>query len=330
MRSGIANHHEGFLHEAACYDSDDDFLSIAVPFLEDGLRAGEPTVVALGEGGSRLLKESIPATSGLSFLPDDGYPRPASALKQFHELVRGYVFAGAEQVRIIGEVPHPGTGTAWEPWARYEAAINHALSGFPLWGLCVYDTRFTPAEVLTDVKRTHPMLATPDGGHVTNADYTDPATFLSGYEPRYIDPLERSAPAVELLSPTPEAARKATAAEGGRSGLTAEEVEGLVMAVSESVSNGIRHGKPPVEFRLWAAPGRMVATVTDQGEGPNHPFAGLLPARQNPAEGGLGLWIAHQVCEQVTMHRTETGFTIRLVAGTRATRPAPQRPGYRH
>lgn len=331
MRSGIAKNHDGYLHEAGVYGSDDDFLSIAVPFLEEGLRAGEPTMVALDSSRTRLLKETVGSASALSFLPtSDSYARPASALKQFHELVRGHVFAGAEQVRVIGEVPDPGAGALWEPWVRYEAAVNHALSGFPLWGLCMYDARHTPAEVLADVKRTHPMLATPDGGHVANAGYTDPATFLSEYEPSYTDPLERSTPAVELLSPTPEAARKATAAEGRRTGLATEEVEGLVMAVSESVTNGIRHGKPPVEFRLWSGQGRVVATVTDRGEGPAHPFAGLVPARQNPAEGGLGLWIAHQVCDQVTMHRTGTGFTIRLVAGAPAARSAPQPPECRH
>ncbi|NIJ10990.1 anti-sigma regulatory factor (Ser/Thr protein kinase) [Saccharomonospora amisosensis] len=331
MRSGIAEHHEGYLHEAAYYGSDDEFLSITIPFVEEGLRAGEPTVVALGEDGTRLLKDAFGSASGLAFRPgDDSYSRPASAIKEFHELVRSHVFAGAEQVRVVGEIPHLGTGVVWDPWARYEAAVNHVLAGFPLWGLCMYDSRVTPAGVLADVERTHPMLATPGGGHVKNAGYVDPATFLSDYEPRYADPLEQSVPAVELLSPTPEAARKATAAAGRDSGLTSEEVDGLVMAVSELVTNGLRHGEPPVELRLWSTRGRMVATVSDRGDGPKDPFVGLVPARQNPAEGGLGLWIAHQVCEQVTMHRTETGFTARLVAGARATQPAPQPPAYRH
>ncbi|WP_396135249.1 hypothetical protein [Amycolatopsis sp. A133] len=57
----------------------------------------------------------------------------------------------------------------------------------------------------------------------------------------------------------------------------------------------------------------MVVSVHDAGEGPTDPFAGLLPADRTT--GGRGLWIAHQICSQVTLHRDDTGFTARLVAG---------------
>jgi anti-sigma regulatory factor (Ser/Thr protein kinase) len=58
-----------------------------------------------------------------------------------------------------------------------------------------------------------------------------------------------------------------------------------------------------------------VVAVTDGGDGPTDPFAGLLPAR-NGSGGGLGLWLTHQLCDHVTLGRTGEGFTIRLVAET--------------
>src|SRR5690349_7058792 len=49
----------GFFHETAFYGSDDDFLAHAVPFLEDGLRAGEPSVVACTESNASLLRAAL-------------------------------------------------------------------------------------------------------------------------------------------------------------------------------------------------------------------------------------------------------------------------------
>jgi hypothetical protein len=40
--------HRGYFHEALLYDSDEEFLAVALPFLQDGVAAGEPVLVALG------------------------------------------------------------------------------------------------------------------------------------------------------------------------------------------------------------------------------------------------------------------------------------------
>jgi anti-sigma regulatory factor (Ser/Thr protein kinase) len=72
------------------------------------------------------------------------------------------------------------------------------------------------------------------------------------------------------------------------------EVDDLACAVSEAVTNGICHGRPPIRVRLWAAPNRVVAAVTDQGDGPTNPFVGLLPTT-GTSSTGLSLWLAHQM-----------------------------------
>jgi anti-sigma regulatory factor (Ser/Thr protein kinase) len=92
------------------------------------------------------------------------------------------------------------------------------------------------------------------------------------------------------------------------------DIEHLVFAVSEAVTNALAHGRPPVRCRLWTAPDRAVATVTDRGDGPTDPFAGLLPVTDT-SSAGLGLWLTHQLCSHVTLDTTD-GFTIRLVVGT--------------
>jgi hypothetical protein len=278
-------------------------------------------------------------------------------IRSNRDLFAAHVADGASLIRVASEVPHPGVGAPWDGWARYEAAVNHAYAEFPLWGLCAYDTRITPGSVLDDVARTHPHLATADGRWI-NPRYQDPDEFLTRRPPSQGDPVETaSPPVIDLTDPTPAAARDAVHTadmirpdavrpDAVRSDptvpgalqveapqpdtpqretppLDAADVEHLVFAVSEAVTNALIHGRPPVRFRLWTAPDRIVATVTDRGDGPADPFAGLLPVTDT-CSAGLGLWLTHQLCSHVTLDTTDDGFTIRLIVGT----PQPGRSGH--
>jgi hypothetical protein len=44
MTTGVEAPDCGLLHEAAVYEGDEQFLAVAVAFLQGGLDAGEPTV----------------------------------------------------------------------------------------------------------------------------------------------------------------------------------------------------------------------------------------------------------------------------------------------
>lgn len=159
MRTGAAAGHNGYFHEAVYYASDEELLAVVVPFLRGGVAAGEPTVVALGEQHAALVRAALPATDAgrVVFHPGgDMYARPASAIRAYRAMLADHTAAEAEQIRIIGELPPSELGATWDWWARYESAINHAYDEFPLWSMCAYDTRTTPAHVLADVARTHP------------------------------------------------------------------------------------------------------------------------------------------------------------------------------
>jgi anti-sigma regulatory factor (Ser/Thr protein kinase) len=302
---------------------------VAIPFLLDGVAAGEPALVTLDPAATELVRSALPGETGIDFLTgDDVYERPAAAIRSYRRRLGDYVAAGAEQIRIIGQVP--ATDPTWDLWSRYESAINHAYDDFPLWGLCAYDARATPAPVLADVARTHPRFALSTDRHETSPAYLDPVTFLSERRPAPLDPVQHRPPLVELLDPTPADARAAVRGTA-HDGITPQDVDDLLIAVSEMVTNAQRHGRGTVRMRLWAGPDRVVVTVTDQGDGPKNPFAGLLPERN--ATGGLGLWITHQSCSHVAFGRDDDGFTVRLVAGSAGQdiRPAGPRaqPGQR-
>jgi anti-sigma regulatory factor (Ser/Thr protein kinase) len=312
MRSGAAAGHTGYFHETALYASDDELLGTVVPFVEDGRAAGEPVILVLDEGHRSLVDAAIGDTTGVEILAaEEQYVRPARTIAAFRERLGTHVAAGAEQIRVVGEVPHPGVGVPWEWWARYEAAVNHALADLPLWGICPYDTRTTPETVLAEVALTHPHVATPDGRHHANERFEDPADFLLRRARPQPDPLEALPPAIDLVEPTPAAVRAAVGALAMTTSLSPVEIEDLLIAASEVVANTLRHGTPPATVRAWAEADRVLLAVSDRGQGPDDPFAGLVP-RTPGAHGGFGLWIAHQLCTNLSFDRGDDGFTARL------------------
>lgn len=303
----------GYDHAAVHYGCDEELLAVAVPFLESGLVAGEPTFVSLEPHRAELVRDALPPSARVDYLiTDDLYARPAAAIKSYRTMMAALVAGGATGIRIFGEIPQAAIDTSWDWWARYESAVNHAYDEFPLRSMCAYDARTTPRHVLDDVARTHPFVATPGGGHRANTGYVDPVAFLAGPRPMTPLPIELTPPRAELTDPRPADARRAVVATAPLD-LPPAEVDDLVLAVSEIVDNALRHGRPPVRMRIWAGTGHMVVTVHDGGEGPRDPFAGLLPADRTT--GGRGLWIAHQICSEVTLHRDDTGFTARLAVG---------------
>lgn len=315
MRTGAAAAHVGYLHEAAYYDSDAQLLDIVVPFLRGGLDAGEPTVVALGEAHSELVRNAMPRSRDIYYMPGgELYSRPAPAIHAYRRLLAEYVAAGAGQIRLLGELDPTAFGPAWDWWSRYESAVNHAYGDYPLWSLCAYHTGTTPPAVLADVSRTHPWVAAPDDRHEVSPDFVNPVAFLSQDRIVVPDPLQRQAPVVELADPLPYQARAAVL-DAAPHGMAPSEVDAFLTAVSEAVTNAIRHGSPPVLVRLWVGDDRVVVTVTDRGPGIENPFAGLIRANGGDLDGGLGLWLCHHLCSHVVTYRDGAGFTIRLTGG---------------
>ncbi len=309
MRSGAANGHVGYFHETAFYGSDDDYRSVVVPFLDEGVVAGEPVLVACRPANERLIRDAVADPSGVVFLPEDQYDRPTEAIQGYRKLFAEY--AGAEQIRVVGDVPHPGVGAAWDWWSRYEAAVNEVFAEYPLWGLCPYDLRTTPARVLADVVRTHPRVAGADGSHLPNPRYRSSWTLPSAGPTEF----EAGRPLVEVTDPTPAEARRAVTAACAGVVLGRDEVDDLVFAASEAVTNAQSHGKPPVRLRAWAGATHVLVAVTDRGDGPTSPLAGLVPTDRS-ASAGVGLWLTHRTCRDVSMTRDAEGYTIRLTAGT--------------
>lgn len=322
MSADAATSRRRLFHEAAFYGSDDEFLDVVVPLLTSGVEVDETTMATFGGEKAELIRSAVGDATDIAWVDADlHYTRPANAIRGYRERLAESMAGGARQIRVVAEIPHPGTGLPWAWWARYESAFNHIFDDFPVWVVCTYDTRTTPAEVLADVARTHPHLTSADGRHLANPRFEDPMSFLSRNPAGAADPLEAGPPLIDLVHPTPAEARRAIQA-ANQAGRLDADVTDLVFTVNEAVTNAIYHGRPPVRLRIWSGPDRMVATVTDRGPGPTDPFAGLLPPANSPPDG-VGLWLIHQICSNVTLGTDADGFTIRLVTGAGIPGSAP-------
>lgn len=314
MRTGAARDHVGHFHEAGFYGSDAEFLDLIVPFVHEGVAAGEPVILGYDERKSQLLRSWLSDPSAVEFIADTSlYATPAGAIAGYRQQFERHVAMGAGQIRIAGDVPHPGNGGRYAGWDRYEWAVNTVWQDYPVWGLCLYDISTAPQEVLDAAERTHPCLVSPAGQHRANDRYQETLVF-KGLPPAP-DPLEATTPLAELID-LPAVHARETVADIGRGRIGVSTLIDLVTATSEAVSNALRHGVPPTTVRIWAAPDRVVVSVRDQGPGPADPPAGLVPAAHPTANPGLGLWVLHQLDLDVALIHTGDAFTVRLRAGT--------------
>jgi len=313
MRTGAARGQEGHFHEAGFYSSDGEFRDLIVPFAEEGIAAGEPVIIGYDNRKSALVRTWLTDPSAVTFLADKSlYATPSRAIATYRRLLEFHAASGAGQIRITGELPHPGNGGSFEGWDRYEAAVNTVWDEFRVWGLCLYDTVTAPAAVLAVAARTHPSIVSASGIHRANDRFQDAAVFEGlSFAP---DPLEQTRPMIEQVDRSAAEARQV--AQIGRGRVADAILEDLAIGVTVAVSNALAHGRGPVTVRFWAAPDRIVITVHDQGRGPADPLAGLVPTPSGSAQPGLGLWLIHQLDIDVALKHADDGFTVRLRGGT--------------
>jgi anti-sigma regulatory factor (Ser/Thr protein kinase) len=95
-----------------------------------------------------------------------------------------------------------------------------------------------------------------------------------------------------------------------QAGLTEARAIDLILAVSEVAANTVKHAKSPGRLTIWYDSREIVCQIHDEGV-ITDPLAGHRQPSLD-AQGGHGLWIVNQVCDQVELLSGETGTTIRL------------------
>jgi anti-sigma regulatory factor (Ser/Thr protein kinase) len=302
----------GFRHDAMVYETPDELVAVAAPWLRAGLAAGDTALIATGPEATEPLREAVGAHPRVVVVERHTLyrSRTPTAITAFRRFAAEHAAPG-RRVRVVGEADFGGSRADHREWQAYESVINAAFAPLPLWGLCVFRADL-PEPVLDSARHTHPQLVTA-GGRAANPDFVDPATYLQGL-PVPPEPLEDAPPALADDDISDYTGLRHTvrgllaAVDGPR-----DVLEDFLMATDEMTSNAVRHGQPPAGLRLWIAPGRLVCTIRDSGRGWDDPFAGYGPAHGDDlSHGGMGLWLARQLCDHVAIRRDEHGVSVRL------------------
>ena len=69
MRTGAARGQAGHFHEAGFYGSETEFRALIVPFVEEGIAAGEPVIVGYDGRKNALVRSWLTDPSAVTFSP---------------------------------------------------------------------------------------------------------------------------------------------------------------------------------------------------------------------------------------------------------------------
>ena len=308
-----------FRHLAVVHDDVDELVAALAPLI-DAAVAHEALVWAAVDGPiRRAVERHLGDAAGDVVFGEPAQPysysgqttaaRRAERLREMVDDDRGALIL-SDSSTIGGGGADPSV-----PDVRsvVDASCNLALAGMPVTLVCLCSA----ADVSEAGERfrywNHPELL--DGASVSpNPRYRLPEDVLAAFP---------APPAPALGPPDHEttfdgvgalrAVRHATRDRGEEAGLDDDQVDGLVLAVAELVSNSIEHGPGRGTMSWWTAPGRIVAEVHDVGHMTTTTPGLRRPSIRSPR--GRGVWLARQLSDVLHLWTGDDGTHVRLELG---------------
>jgi anti-sigma regulatory factor (Ser/Thr protein kinase) len=305
-----------FVHPALIYGSDDEFMQVALPFVEQGIAAGEPTLVAVQGRNIENLRAALGGEpDGVTLLSaDEWYESSARTRDKFGRWVRERV--GTSRVRLVGEPPwEVGNEAQIRDWARYESVVNVAFAGLPVSFICPFDSRVLTPAILEHAHSTHPEIVGSEGFAASDT-YEDPLEFCRRLDSRVERPEGDPATVLDFKLADLHRVRRLVTSMAVASGLPGSRADELALAVNEIASNAVVHGSPPATLRIWQGDGELICEVSDAGKGIKDALAGQLTPPPDEI-GGRGIWLARMLSDAVEI-RNGTGCTVSIHATTPA------------
>ncbi|OLT28101.1 anti-sigma regulatory factor [Actinomadura sp. CNU-125] len=289
------------------YEGDGEYLAGTVPFVREGVAAGEPVAVAVPAARLALLRDALDVEAATVTWLD-----MTEAGRNPGRIIPGVLRDFADRhpsgrVRIIGEPIWPGrSATEYPACVQHEALINLAFAGRGASILCPYDTAGLDERALADARVTHPVLIDA-GGERESGDYA-PDRIVDDYNRPMPQPAESYRIDFDLAA-LPRV-REFAWAWAARLGLGPDAAGDMELAVNELAANSCLHGGGAGTARIWAEDGRVVCEVRDAGT-ITDPLAGRLPVAMSP-HGGRGILLVNHLADLVRMHTGPEGTAIRV------------------
>lgn len=302
-------HSQTFSHQVTFYDGADGFLASTIPFLREGLEAGDPILAAFPPAKIELLRAELGADAeGIEFADIEELGRnPARLIPAWRDFLDRGSEAG-RGIRGLGEPVWPARSpAAVDECERHESLLNLAFDGAPATAmLCCYDSRGLDDDVLDAARFSHPQERT-KAGVADNPEWDDhrPEPFAGVLAPPPLGALELS-----FDRDTLHQLRAAAGLEAAEAGLSERRAGDIVLAVAELAANSVVHGGGEGTATIWREPQALAIEVRDRGV-IEQPLAGRV--RPSPTqENGRGLWVANQVCDLVQIRSGPRGTRARL------------------
>lgn len=301
-----------FRHEALLYAGESDFLASVVPFVREGVVAGEPVMVAVSARKIACLRAALGADAGAVRFADmeELGANPARIIPAWRKFVDEHA-GECRAPRGVGEPVWRGRRAAeLDECVRHEALLNVAFADGPEWSLlCPYDVSSLAPDVVEEAHRSHPLLRR-GGTAYESATYVDDLADVTVRTP-LPDPPDAASTLVFWWGPLDDV-RELVTRHADEARISAERAENLVLAVNEVATNSLRYGGGRGTLRAWRDHEALVCDVRDGGH-----LDELLIGREHPSahvENGRGLWIANQLCDLVQVRSSTLGTTVRLRA----------------
>lgn len=298
---------EPFLHPALFYRGAREYLAATVPFVTDGLAAGEPVAVAVPGPNLRLLRAELGTAASQVRLLD-----MTEVGRNPGRIIPGVLRAFADthprrRVRIIGEPIWPQRSQLEYPaCAQHEALINLAFGGRPVTILCPYDAAALDPLVLADAARTHPVLI--DGTIQRDSDEYAPEAVIAAYNQPLAELPNADVLAVDVTGLP--GLRTTVAAFACGLGMCSDQIDDVVLVLTELATNSIEHAHTTATVLIGHDEQHLICQVKDSGY-LTDPLAGRRPEVPGQLRG-RGLLLVNALSDLVRVHTTPKGTTIEV------------------
>jgi anti-sigma regulatory factor (Ser/Thr protein kinase) len=301
------------LHAAAVYDSEASLRERVTPFLRAGVDRGEAILAIVPASAEEVLRSALDSDGDRVRWQEPGLSH--QRLGAVFETFRGF-FADRQRAgqpaRLLTENDLNGDSDRLAAYLRLEAVSTEAFRPYGYTWACLYDLRRHPPDMLASIGQVHPQLITDDGHTVPSTTYIDPTAYLVGHPGPVSAAPEPAELDIELTEPADlPAMRHRLRTATTRMGMSNDEVDLVLIAVSEVVTNGLQHGRSPCRMRTWAANRVLHVRVDDHGHSPELAAAGYWRPT-SPTGDRMGLWVARQLADVVHTQTRPNGTMVEL------------------
>jgi hypothetical protein len=279
-----------------------------VPFVHEGLAAGEAVMVAVIESRGRWLRGALGASAAQVRFVDMAElgANPARIIPAWRSFLDEH--ADSRQVRGIGEPIWDGR----RPEEILECQLHEALLNvavppdIPFWLLCPFDAERLDDAVIEEVYRSHPAVVADRqyrGSHLYGG--RDHVETIWGSELPSIDaiPDELRFDRTNVHEVSSFVASRAYSAQ-----VSVDRAASLAVVVAQLATSSLQRGSDGGIVRCWTRSEAVVCEVHDAST-----IADPMVGRRTPTKGQRHpLWNAGEESDLLQVRSTASGTTVRV------------------